>query len=368
MQSERTWRRRGATSFHLFLIAGCLFVWGFVIILMCAMGSVKGDEVGILVNNLTGEVTLYENPGTYIYNAITSDMHLLDKKEQTIEMTADPNRGDKRGADFVRVKTRDGSDVNVDVTINYRLIPSEALKIIQESGPGDAYKKKWVRAYSRSICRNELGKLKTEEFYKSSLRTQKANSAKKLLNEHLRPHGVEITTVQVQSFKFYDEYEAKIREKKLADQEVEEQKSQADASREMMKRRIIEREKSKEVEIAKYVGTLKKQLLEAQAEAEKAKKASDAYYYKTTQNAEAELYRRKREAEAILAEKKAEATGVRKLCNALAGEGGRNMVLLEYAKKLNKMTLMGQPYTLDSSVGKVQHLGFVPARNKGGGR
>ena len=326
--------RRGNTSFYLFLIAGCLFVWAIVLMSMFAMGTVKGEQVGVLINNFSGKVTLYERPGTYIYNAITSDIYLLEKREQTLEMTANPNKGDRRGADYLRVKTRDGSDVHVDVTINYQLIPSQAAMVLQESGLGDAYKRKWIRAYSRSICRNELGKLKTEEFYKARLRTEKAVSAKDLLNDYLSPHGIRVTTVQVQSFKFYAEYEEKIREKKLADQEVEEQKSQAQAAREMMKRRVMEREKSKEVEIAKYVGTLKKQKLEAQAEAEKAKKAADAYFYKTTQAAEAALYRREREAEAILAEKKAEAAGLRKLCKALEGKGGRNMVLLEYAKKL----------------------------------
>lgn len=359
--------RRGQTSFYLILVGGCLFVWGVVLVLMFAMGTVAGSEIGVLVNNMTGQVTVYAQPGTYIYNAITSDMYLVDRTEQTLEMTADSSRGDIKGQDSIRVKTRDGSDVTADVTINYRLDPTMALKVINESGPDDAYKLKWVRDYSRSICRNELGKLSTEEFYKAELRTKKAEDTTELLNKLLEPHGIHVTTVQVQSFAFYKEYEDKIKEKKLADQEVEEQKSQAEANREEKKRRVIEREKAKEVEIAKFEGTMQKQVLEAQGEAEKAKKAADAYFYTTTENAKAEYYRRQKEAKAIEVQLASEADGLKQYCAALEGDGGRNLVLLEYARRLKDIVLMGQPYHLQSSVEKVQHMGFVPTRTEKGG-
>ena len=254
----------------------------------------------------------------------------------------------------------------VDVTINYKIDSSMAALIIAESGMGEEYKKKWIRDYSRSVCRNELGKLTTEEFYKSSLRTNQALSAKTILNEMLNPHGMMVTSVQVQSFAFYKEYEEKIKEKKLADQEVEEQKSQADAARERKKKRVMEREKSKEVAIENYKGDLQTVLLKAQAESEKAKRGADVYYYETTEKAKAEFYKRQKEAQAIVARRKAEAAGLRNLCNALAGEGGKNMVLLEYAKKLSGLSLMGQPYTIGNSVEKVQHMGVVPTRSRGG--
>jgi len=361
--------RQGTTTFYLMLIGGCLLVWGVVLISMFAMGNVKGDEIGVLVNNYSGTMEVYPYSGTYIYNAITSDFLTLDKTEQTIVMTADPNRGDKRTVDFVRVKTRDGSDVSVDVTINYKLLiePDVIKRVIGETGTGDAYKSKWVRDYSRSVCRNELGKLTTEEFYKSGLRTDKAISDQVLLNKMLNKHGIAITSVQVQSFAFYKEYEEKIKEKKLADQEVEQQKSQADAARERKKKRVMERVKSKEVAIENYKGDLQTVLLKAQEESSKAKRGADVYYYATTQKAEAEFYGRQKEAQAILARRKAESKSLSNLCKALEGDGGKNMVLLEYVKKLSSINLMGQPYSIGNTVEKVQHMGFVPARTSRGG-
>jgi len=356
--------RKGTTTFYLALIGGCLLVWGVVIMSTFAMGNVKGDEVGILVNNYAGTIEVYPNSGTNIYNAITSDFLTLDKTEQTIEMTADPSRGDLRKSDFVKVKTIDGSNVNVDVTILYKMNrDAKSIKrIISESGLGNAYKQKWVRDYSRSICRHELGKLTTEDFYKSTLRTERAEASKKRLNEMLNIHGIKITSVQIQDFNFYAEYEAKIKEKKLADQEVQEQISQAKAATERKEKRINERKAVRDVAIANYIGDLKTVLLKAQAEAEKAKREADAYYYETTQKAKADLYKRQKEAKSIIAKRTAEAQGLTNLCKALAGKGGKNMVLLEYAKKLSGLTLMGQPYTIGNSVNKVQHMGFVPTQ------
>jgi len=348
--------------FYYTLLGSCLIVWSIVFFLMFAMGNIDAEEVGILVNNLTGTVTVYEHPGTYFYNAITSDLHVIDKREQTLEMTANERRGDIKGVDFVRIKTRDGSDVSVDVTVNYRIIPSKAELILTESGQGGQYKTKWVRDYSRSICRNILGELSTEEFYQSDLRSEKADAAMAALNKLLEPHGIKIRNVQVQSFAFYKEYEEKIKEKKLADQEVEEEKSKAQAATEEKKRRRIEQTNRKTVEIAKFVGTLKKNELEMVAQSEKARKRSDAYCYSTKITADAKLIKLSAQSKAILAEKRAEAKGVEKMCKALAGPGGRNLVMMEYAKKLKHVTLLGQPYSLENRVDKVQHLGFIPTR------
>ena len=54
----------------------------------------------------------------------------------------------------------------------------------------------------------------------------------------------------------------------------------------------------------------------------------------TTINADANLYKAEREAEGQKAQKQAEAEGTQRLNEALVGEGGRNMIALEAAKKL----------------------------------
>ena len=62
-----------------------------------------------------------------------------------------------------------------------------------------------------------------------------------------------------------------------------------------------------------------------------------------------------KKAEATLAQKMAQAQGIEALKKALEGEGGRNMVKMEYAKKLKDLTITGQPYTVQSRTERFEH-------------
>lgn len=48
------------------------------------------------------------------------------------------------------------------------------------------------------------------------------------------------------------------------------------------------------------------------------------------------------------------------LKQALAGEGGRNMVKLEYAKALQGVTISGQPFATRSTVSRFEHAAVSP--------
>ena len=100
---------------------------------------------------------------------------------------------------------------------------------------------------------------------------------------------------------------------------------------------------------------MEKLTIQAGAEAERVKRAADAYYKETTVGADAEFYRLEKQAEATIARKKAEAQGIEALRKALEGEGGRNMVKMEYAKKLKDLKITGQPYTIQSRTERFEH-------------
>ena len=138
-----------------------------------------------------------------------------------LEMTEAAGRGDRAGKDDLRIKTTDGSDVFLDLTINFILRVDKVKELALSSGPGERYKMKWVRDYSRSVCRTVFGELTTEQFYNAAERNKKALAAKDEMNALLAPYGIEITKVIAESFRFHKEYREKIREKKLADQGVE---------------------------------------------------------------------------------------------------------------------------------------------------
>ena len=315
--------------------------------------EVSGTDVGLLVNNITGHVEVVTT-GKKIYNGLYNTFYVMDKTEQKLEMTRDRN-------DRVRVKTTDGSDVNIDLIIQYRIDPEMAVTVARDSGleprgPDDWYKVKWARDYARSICRTIYGELTTEDFYNTALRNQKADESQRRLNEALNPHGIIVTSVLAGDFNFYEEYEIKIQEKKLADQSVEEQQSRANAALQDQIRQTVEATKIKEVALAEFEGRMRERIVTAEAEAQRLVRGAEAYEIQIRAEAEAEYYTREKNAEIITATKHAEAVGIEKMAEALIGEGGLNIVKMEYARRLRDLFISGQPFTREGHAQRFEHI------------
>ncbi len=323
------------------------------------IGRVSGEQVGLLLNKLNGKITVIEQSGVQIYNGITSEFYVLDRTLQTLEMI---------GEDSLKIKTVDGSDVYVDLKVQYKISPDLADTVITTSGPGDQYKKKWTYDYVRSLCRNHLGELTTEEFYDSSMRNVKVLGAQQEAGARLSRFGILIDSIVIpQKPRFYKEYEAMIKKKKLADQAVLEERSKALAAKQRQIKLEVEKTNEKNVIIKKFEGDMRRKIIEAEAAGEKARKQADAQYDKLTIGAEAALYKMQKDAEGILARKTAEAQGILALKKALEGEGGRNMVMLEYARRLKNITFIGQPFTIQGHTERFEHL-TPAAAGRGAGR
>jgi len=331
----------------LILIAIALLAIVLLLITCVRVGRVEGTEVGLLLNKMTGKMEVIPRSGVRIYNGITHEFHVLEKTLQTLDMT---------GKDSLKIKTIDGSDVYVALKVQYRITPEKADLVITTSGLKDNYKLKWARDYVRSICRDHLGELTTEEFYDSSKRNAKIVQARQEAKKRLQTFGIKIDDVVVpQKPRFYAQYEELIKKKKLADQAVLEEQSKALAAVQKKETAKVDETAKKNVAVEQFRGEMEKKIIQANAEAERLQRSADAYHEKNTVGADAEFYRLNQQAEGTLARKKAEAQGIEALKKALEGEGGRNMVKMEYAKKLKNLKITGQPYTVKSRTERFEH-------------
>ncbi len=319
------------------------------------MGEVSGEQVGVILDKMSGDMEVIEESGVKIYNSIIKEFFTLDKTVQTLDMTEDTRRGDRTGKDDLKVKTIDGSDVYLDLQVRYEIITKMADVVLRTSGPGENYKMKWMRDYVRSIARNCLGELTTEEFYDSSKRNEKSIKAKEIINKKIKKFGLIITDIGIpQTPHFYKEYEDMIKKKKLADQEELEEKSLALAAQQIQKTEIQIAENNKTVELTEARGIMKQSIIQAEAEGQRLEAQAKAYFEKIKVGADADLYKMKKQATGILAQKKAEAEGIQAMKQALEGEGGRNMVKMEYAKKLKYVTISAQPFSKESHIGRFE--------------
>lgn len=305
--------------------------------------EIKGDEVAVIINNITGKITTIDHAGAIVYYPFIQNLHILDKSEQSAPMTSANITAEYPQGNPVILKTRDGGDVSLDLIIQYRLISNMADNVVQNTGIGNTYKEKWIRDYAKTICRYEFGELEIGEFPEAEKRRQKTQEASEELDRLLNQHGILMTSLNFIDYRYYREYAEKIQERRIADKEVQEQRSRGKAAKENQERVVTEETKKLDVAISRFRGQLYNMEIDAKAEAAKVKQEGIAYLLKAKFDADAEYERLRRDAEAILAVKEAEAAGILALRDALEGEGGRNLVKLEYAKRLREAKIIGTP-------------------------
>lgn len=309
---------------------------------------VREDQVGVYINNLTGTMRLIDRVGYHVYIPYLADFYVLEKTIQKMSLTWQRERGGSPRD--IQLKTVDGSDVSLDVTINFKIIPRNALTVLQQSGLGARFADLWIESHTRHIALELFGELTTEELYDASRRNAKAEQCLERMNRLLQPQGIEVIAFIPGDFRFYREYEDVIREKKLADQQVEEQQAQARAFLQDQNRQIVEAVKQSEVKLREFEGECQNRLVQAQAEAQKIKRNADQYYQTTLLAANASLYSASAQAEGLRSKMLAEAEGMEKLRQAMSGQGGAGMIGLEYAKKLKETNLSGTPILWDSLI------------------
>lgn len=293
----------------------------------CTPHSTDSTEVGVRV----AKVGIWEDKGvvdapyprgsTYFFPPVINDWYVYDVALQNLEMTRETS-GARRGDDSLQFKTVDGNDISVNVTVAWNVDPAKTPYLVQFVGKNTkAVEERLVRPVSRTIIRDVLNELASEQYYDANVRFQKAEQAARLLNHYLNDEGVLITQVLLGEHKFNDRYEQIIRDKKVAEQDAARLQSETEAARQQMVR---------ELEVAK--GEVSRNIEQARGESEKRKINADALYFE-----------RQRQAEAILAERRARAQGISEQARALAGSGGRNMVKLEVARSLKGKKLLFVP-------------------------
>ena len=305
----------------------------------CACHNTDSTQVGVLTRKFTlggllGTSGVQQDtylPGaSYVFPAFITDWHVYDIALQNLEMVRDPKRGDRNGEDDVSFKTIDGNDIRVDVTVSWQIDPHKAPYILEKVGEDiKQVKERLIRPACRSVVRDVLNTLNSEEFYVSDKRFAKANEAKEELEKVLGPEGIIVSQVILGEHHFHPDYEKVIREKKLAEQNTERVRSEGNAATEQMKS-----------ELEKAKGSVSQTVAQAQGQLDTVKLQADAAYYQNQQRAKA-----------IVIEKKAKAVAIQKENEALASTGGKTLVKLRIADALQGKALYFVPTGGKSSAG-----------------
>jgi regulator of protease activity HflC (stomatin/prohibitin superfamily) len=285
---------------------------------------VEPNEYGIKVVRMglnRGVQKEIHSAGLHVLIPILQQMHTLPRDVQVLELTAYP----QTASDYARkdraahIQTSDGFFVDVDVSILYRI--SDPYLVFTTIGPGNLFEDNGIIPKAEPALKETLGKLTTEDFYNSPMRVEKTQEARDRLNQELNPKGIQVELVLVRYFRYSNEIQKNIEEKKLKDQLVFTNQAATRAAAEE--------------------ATLKKIIQEGRVAVQVELEKGQAYV--TRKNAEKDQYVRTKKAEANLLVKLAEAERVRLKNEALKGVGSERMVGLKMADVYKGLDLIILP-------------------------
>jgi regulator of protease activity HflC (stomatin/prohibitin superfamily) len=338
-----------AALFAVFLFAGlgASGNLGFV--------TVTDSEVAVKLNYMTGTREVITTPGIKTYIPFLQAVFKVNREPQRYMMEGNKMRGDSH-APFLTVRARDGSNFWFEsLEIQYMILPSKAGEIIDDSGLDDGFKRDWVRAFARSILRDEFGRFSAVEVADpSSYRAARVRSTERM-NEYLNPHGVNVLQIITPKPRFDPKYEQAIEDRKEADQDVERLKELENQLTEERGQQLALVEKEKEIEWQGLQGDLARERKEAERESILVMKGADRY--KVTREAEgkAERDRFTAQAEGLTAKYTKEAEGIRARAAALEQRG--SVVVREaLIDKLSSIRFTLVPYSRDPSPKRLEHL------------
>ena len=288
----------------------------------CTPHATGATEVGVKFNKVTHSTEIADPGATYFFAPFINDWTTYDTSTQNLVMSAKGTEGDRKEKDDLRFKTRDGNDIETDVTVRWRIDPTRAAFLWENVAPTtEALKERVVRPQGRSYVRDVLNRLDSEEFYNPDLRFGAASDATKLLATQLKPYGIIVEQVILGDFSFKPDYQNLINSRKEAEKQAEKLEAEILATVEANKARL----QTKVAELTQLLTT-------AQGDFERTKRDADAY-----------VVRKQQESQATLAEKTAVATGIRKERAALNGSAGDAYVSLQLIDALQKKEIRQIP-------------------------
>jgi regulator of protease activity HflC (stomatin/prohibitin superfamily) len=288
----------------------------------CTPHRTEATEVGVKFNKLTAQYEIKEPGATHFFVPILNDWKTFDISTRNLVMSTADKASDRHGKDELRFKTKDGNDIETDVTVRWRIDPTRVEYIWRYAAPEtDSVEETLVRPQARTYIRDVLNRLESEDYYNPTERFRAANDATRRLAEHLDDYGVVVEQVLLGDFSFKPEYQRLINARK-----------EAEKTAEKLEAEILATQEVNQANLQSKVAELTEQLTRAQGEYEQAKRAADAY-----------LVRRQQEAQAILAEKRAQAEGIRKERDALNGSAGDAYVNLQLIEALQKKEIRQIP-------------------------
>jgi regulator of protease activity HflC (stomatin/prohibitin superfamily) len=197
------------------------FFWGGLSIAVFGLlwSSIKQIDAGkVGVQSLFGKVQTQVLPsGLNLINPLM-DVLELDIKTQNYTMSGVHDEGEKEGDDAIRVLTADGLEVTIDLTVLYSLLPSEAPRLVRETGVD--YQNKIIRPLTRTKMRDNAVYFTAVDLY-STKRDVFQSKIFKSIEDDFKKRGLILEQLLVRNITLPTTVKGSIEEKIKAEQDAQ---------------------------------------------------------------------------------------------------------------------------------------------------
>src|SRR6185369_3442514 len=192
---------------------------GFLFIVMGIFAScikqIDAGEIGvkILFGSIQNDVL---GSGLHFVNPLL-EIKKLDVKTQNYTMSGVNDEGRKTGDDAIKVLTSDGLEVTIDLTVLYRIVASEAPKLLKETG--NDYEDKIVRPLTRTKIRDNAVYYQAVDLF-GNKRDEFQQRIYKSIEEDFKNRGLMLEQLLVRNITLPNSVKASIESKINAEQDA----------------------------------------------------------------------------------------------------------------------------------------------------
>jgi regulator of protease activity HflC (stomatin/prohibitin superfamily) len=165
------------------------------------------------------------------------EVEQLDVRTQNYTMSGVNDEGRQSGDDAIRVLTADGLEVTIDLTVLYRVVPTEAPRLVRETGVD--YEDKIVRPIARTRIRDNAVYYEAIALY-STRRDEFQNRIFKVIESDFRKRGLLLENLLVRNITLPATVRGSIEQKIQAEQEAQKMQFVLQKERQEAERKRVE--------------------------------------------------------------------------------------------------------------------------------
>jgi regulator of protease activity HflC (stomatin/prohibitin superfamily) len=176
---------------------------------------------------------------------VMESVQSVETRPRTYTMSATTDEGQKTGGDAVTVKTVNGSSVNVDVTVRYRINPEDADTFVSDWNNEQQMESRLIRPTIRTVLRDEASSLQTtgnDAIYTQEGRAALETAALGALKDDFSDEPITLEAVQIRNIDLPQSIDEALDQKEQAKQQVEVEQQKVKQEEAKKQQRIVQAE------------------------------------------------------------------------------------------------------------------------------